>query len=91
MAPEELTGLMDDGIVTEEILRQKATRLRVVEAVGELPADYRSALVARYADGQTVELIAQLQGKSYKAAEATLSRAREAFRKALTAPSEKEK
>jgi RNA polymerase sigma-70 factor, ECF subfamily len=90
VAPEELARLMDEGIVPEEILRQQATRLRVVEALGELPPDYRAALVARYADGQTVEDIARLLGKSYKAAEATLSRAREAFRQVLTTQPEME-
>jgi DNA-directed RNA polymerase specialized sigma24 family protein len=45
--------------------------------------DYRTALVARYADGQSVDNVAQLLGKSYKATESVLSRAREAFRLAL--------
>jgi RNA polymerase sigma-70 factor (ECF subfamily) len=90
VSPEELTRLMDNGTVPEEILGQQATRLRVVETLGELPPDYRTALVARYADGQGVEFIAQLLGKSYKAAEATLSRAREASRQALAAQPENE-
>jgi RNA polymerase sigma-70 factor (ECF subfamily) len=81
--PEDLINLMDNGPLPDEIVRQQATCLRVVEVLGQLPLDYRTALVARYADGQSVDNVAQLLGKSYKATESVLSRAREAFRLAL--------
>lgn len=84
LAPEELLNLIDGGPLPDEILNQRATCLGVVEVLGRLPADYRTALVARYADGHSVEEVARLLGKSYKAAESTLSRAKEAFRAAMS-------
>jgi RNA polymerase sigma-70 factor (ECF subfamily) len=90
MAPEDVARLLDEGPLPDEILCRQATRLRVVEVLGLLPPDYRAALVARYADGQSVEEIAQLLEKSYKATESVLSRAREAFREALGGKSEVE-
>ncbi len=83
LPPEELTRLVDSGPLPDELVHQRAVCLRVAEILGQLPSDYRTALVARYAEGQSVEEIAQLLDKSYKAAESTLSRAREAFRQAL--------
>jgi RNA polymerase sigma-70 factor (ECF subfamily) len=83
LPPEELAGLINSAPLPDEILNQRATCLRVVEALGALPADYRQALVARYADGHSVEEVARLLGRSYKATESTLSRAREAFRTQL--------
>jgi RNA polymerase sigma-70 factor (ECF subfamily) len=80
LPPEELASLIDKGPLPDDIVNQPATRLRVVEALGALPEDYRRALVARYGDGQSVKEVAQLLDRSYKAAESTLSRAREAFR-----------
>jgi RNA polymerase sigma-70 factor (ECF subfamily) len=72
----------------EEVLSQKATCLRVVEVLGQLPPDYRAALSARYADGSSVEEVARLLAKSYKATESLLSRARAAFRAALSGQTE---
>ena len=51
----------------------------VVEALWSLVPDYRAALLARYFDGESVERVAALLGRSYKAAESVLSRARQAF------------
>jgi len=90
LPPEELTNLMDRGPLPDEILNQRTTCLRVVEVLGQLPPDYRTALVARYADGLSVDETAHLLGKSYKAAESTLSRAKEAFRAALASQPEME-
>ncbi|HWH71999.1 MAG TPA: RNA polymerase sigma factor, partial [Candidatus Sulfotelmatobacter sp.] len=80
MAPEDLVRLLDDGPLPDEIVGQRATCLRVVEVLGQLAPDYRTALVARYADGRSVEEIARLLDRSYKATESVLSRAKEAFR-----------
>jgi DNA-directed RNA polymerase specialized sigma24 family protein len=43
--------------------------------------EYRQALLARYREGQSVETIADQLGRSYKAAESLLSRARRSFQK----------
>ncbi|MGO8675803.1 MAG: RNA polymerase sigma factor [Limisphaerales bacterium] len=86
--PEDLTRLLDQGPLPEEVLSQKATCLRIVEVLGQLPPDYRAALSARYADGSSVEEVARLLAKSYKATESLLSRARAAFRAALSGQTE---
>ena len=51
----------------------------VVETLWSLPRDYRIALLSRYMDDETVEAVALRLGRSYKAAESVLSRARKAF------------
>lgn len=84
LSPDALINLVDSGPLPDELLSQRATCLRVVEILGHLPAGYRTALVARYADGHSVQEVAQLLDKSYKAAESTLSRAKEAFRAAMS-------
>ncbi|SPE57245.1 putative RNA polymerase sigma factor NccH [Verrucomicrobia bacterium] len=81
--PEELTQLMDEGPLPDELINQRETCLRVVEALGQMPMDYRQALTARYSDGRSVEEVARLLSKSYKATESLLSRARVALRAAL--------
>ncbi len=90
MPPEDLARLLDEGPLPDEIVDRQATRLRVVEVLSQLPTEYRTALAARYADGQSVEEIAQLLEKSYKATESVLSRAKAAFREALAGKSEME-
>ena len=90
MPPEDLAQVMDDGPVPEELLRQRATCVRVVEVLSLLPSDYRTALVARYADGHSVEEVARILNKTYKATESLMSRAKEAFRRALAAQTEVE-
>lgn len=90
MPPENLLQLMDAGPLPDEIVNRRATCLRVVEILGLLPPDYRTALVARYADGQSVGETAKLLDRSYKATESVLSRAKEAFRAALAGRSEME-
>ncbi len=83
LPPDELAELIDAGPLPEQILAQRATCARVAEVLGQLPSEYRMALAIRYADGQSVQTVARVLGKTYKAAESTLSRAREAFRQAL--------
>jgi len=51
----------------------------VVETLWSLPPDYRIALLARYMEEESVECVAARLGRSYKAAESVLSRARQAF------------
>ncbi len=86
---QEWDLLVDTAPLPEELLAQRATRARVVEALGALPADYRAALVARYADEHSVDQVARLLGKTYKATESLLARARAAFRAALAGAEEK--
>ena len=80
---EQLEHLMDAGPLPEEELARRDVRLMVVEATASLPQDQRHAFVARYADGCSVAEIARQLGRSYKAVEALLGRARAAFREAL--------
>jgi len=82
---EQLACLMDSQPLPEETLARRDTRIRVVEALAELPEDYRTALVSRYADRQSVDQVARALGRTYKATESLLSRARVAFRETLSA------
>jgi RNA polymerase sigma-70 factor (ECF subfamily) len=84
LAAAELDSLIDAGPIPEEVLVRKETRLRVVAALASLPEEYRRGLVARYADGRSVQEVAGLLGKTYKATESLLARARSAFRAALS-------
>lgn len=83
LSPQELAALVDAGPLPEDVVLAQATRARVAATLGALPADYRAALVARYADERGVDEVARLLGKSYKATESLLSRARAAFRAVL--------
>jgi RNA polymerase sigma-70 factor (ECF subfamily) len=80
----DVSRLLDEAPLPDEILEREAVRLRVAEALAALPDDYREALVARYANGAAVETVALAIGRSYKATESLLSRAREALRTALS-------
>jgi RNA polymerase sigma-70 factor, ECF subfamily len=83
-APTAFPGeLMDDGPRPDEMLSRSALRVRLIEALAELPGDYRLALLARYADERSIEDIARQMGRSYKAAESLLSRAKAALREVL--------
>lgn len=69
--------------IPDEILTQRATRVRVITALAALPGDYRFALLERYVHERSVTEISNLLGRSYKATESLLSRARTALRTAL--------
>jgi len=86
--PEDIARIMDTSPLPEELVAQKGTRAQVVSALERLPSDYRLALVARYADEQGVEDVARLLGRSYKATESLLARARQAFQAAFTTMAE---
>lgn len=79
----KLSVLIASTVLSEEMVREQATRIRVIEALGVLQDDYRSALIARYIDDQSVDEIAQQLDRTYKATESLLSRARAAFQAAL--------
>lgn len=53
--------------------------LLVYEALARLPAHYRMVLETKYIEGHTVSEIAENQGRTVKATESLLSRAREKF------------
>ncbi len=75
--------------VPDEIITQRATRVLVITALAELPGDYRFALLERYIHERSVTEISNLLGRSYKATESLLSRARTALRRALESLEEK--
>lgn len=52
---------------------------RVDEALASLSEQYRAALALRYLDDFSVSEVAEALGKSYKATESLLARARQAF------------
>ena len=77
-----------DQLVAEVRLRADApwrtheTRDAVETAMAILPADQRLALLFRYLDGFSVREVASAIGRSEKATESLLTRARENFRRA---------
>jgi len=80
---KNLAKLMDSAPLPEEIVMQRATRIMVVRALANLSEDYRKALLARYIDDRPLTEISKLLGRSYKATESLLSRARAALREAV--------
>ena len=62
--------------------RAAETRDAVEFAIAQLPADQRIALLFRYLDGLTVREVSTVIGRSEKATESLLSRARDGFRRA---------
>ena len=79
-----VSKLLELDHLPEDLVLRQSTRIQVVEVLTMLPDAYRSALIARYADGKSVSEVAKVIGKSYKATESLLSRAREAFRENLS-------
>ncbi len=59
-----------------------ADRHAVLEALGRLAGNQRTALVLQHVEGYGVREVAELIGRSEKATESLLSRARSAFRSA---------
>ena len=79
----QLSALISGAPLPEEVVMRQATRVRVIEALALLNEDCRAALIARYADERSVREVARMLGRTYKATESLLSRARVAFREAL--------
>ena len=80
---DQLSALISSTSLPEEVVMRRTTHVHVVEALGLLPTDYRMALIARYADERSVDEVARLLGRTYKATESLLSRARAAFQETL--------
>jgi RNA polymerase sigma-70 factor, ECF subfamily len=62
--------------------RAADAREAVVAALDQLPGDQRLVLLFRYFDGLSVREVASAIGRSEKAAESLIARARESFRRA---------
>lgn len=65
--------------IPEDLLERRETRDLVGATLSSLPPEYRRSLLEKYVDGRSVTEIAQRAGKSAKATESTLTRARVAF------------
>ena len=88
VSPDRLRELMDSGPLPDEALNRSEARARLIEALAELPDDYRIVLLARHAEGCSVEEIARRMGRTYKAVESLLSRAKAALRTVLSGRTE---
>jgi RNA polymerase sigma-70 factor, ECF subfamily len=60
----------------------EADRDRAIDALGEVAASQRAALVLHYLDGFPVAEVARMLGKSEHATESLLARGRESFKRA---------
>jgi len=74
---------MEREPLPEDRIEQAELRAEVVRALWNLPPEYHRLLVARYAEGMDVDALARRFGRSYKAMESLLSRARAALRNQL--------
>ena len=74
-----------ESLSAENDLQRRETGRLVQAVLDALPSRYGDALEWKYIDGLTVAEIAARLGLSTKAAESTLTRARDAFRDAFTA------
>jgi len=63
----------------EHVLERKETRALVGATLSSLPSEYREALLGKYVEGLSTDELARRANKSSKAAESTLTRARNAF------------
>ncbi len=80
---EEFTELGDISVLPEDVLQQVEQRSVVRAAILVLPDDRREVLIWKYVEGLSVETIAIRMGKTAKAVESLLSRAREQMRALL--------
>lgn len=81
---QEDESSLDERALTPEFelhLDDQARRQRVDTTLSRLPEAYALALLWRYRDEKTVREIAELRGKTEKAVERLLARARENFKK----------
>jgi len=84
--PESLETAKEDFRVEitppemDERLDKEVARKKIREVVNKLPEKYRAMLIWRYWDGCSLKMMATRIGKSEKAAERLLARARAEFR-----------
>ncbi len=82
---ERLAQWLDGRDPTPPVALAAAEQARAVrDALAELPTDYRSLLVAKYCDNDSVETIARAKDSSAGAIRSKLARARRAFRDVFT-------
>ncbi len=74
---------MEPGVIPDfDLALDRADReARVERTLALLPASYSVALTWRYRDGRSIRAIAEVTGKTEKAIERLLARARETFKK----------
>ena len=72
--------LKDLATLPEELVTQRSA---VEAALRALPQDHREVLLGKYLDGFSVRELSSIMGRSEKAVESLLTRAREAFRACL--------
>jgi RNA polymerase sigma-70 factor (ECF subfamily) len=66
-----------------EVVQSRELTTLVRSALNELPAEYQMLLLAKYVDGQPINVIAEQMSSSPVAVGSKLARARKAFRKAF--------
>lgn len=76
---QALARVADSSPPADELLALEETRLRIGGALALLPEDYQAVLRGKYLEDQTVRELALVLGRSEKAVESLLTRAREAF------------
>ena len=80
MDPDDFTRKLEDGTLPEDALMTEEVQDLIGATLTELTAEQCEILTAKYVRGETVETIAARAGKSEKAIESALTRARQAFR-----------
>ena len=73
-------GRIEEEPLPEDVLEREETRAFVGATLSSLSDAHREALTERYVVGRSVPETARRQGRSVKAAESTLHRAKRAFR-----------
>jgi RNA polymerase sigma-70 factor, ECF subfamily len=76
---EQIGLMMDKSLIPENLISRREVKTHVVEVMQLLPPEYRQVLLARYVDGKSVSEVSNLIGRSYKACESLLARARVRF------------
>lgn len=72
-----------DQLTVEDVAERQVVRDRVWQTLLALPQHYQQALTLKYLEGFTVSETALLMGKTEKATESLLTRARDAFKALL--------
>jgi RNA polymerase sigma-70 factor, ECF subfamily len=78
---EETDTAVSDEPTLEESLDREELEKRVSKILGEIPETYSLALIWRYWDQRSTKEIAEITGKTEKAIERTLARARTEFKR----------
>jgi RNA polymerase sigma factor (sigma-70 family) len=81
---DAILAAVDREPLPEWVLERAETSELVGATLSSLPPDYRELLVGKYLDGLSLVEIAARRGRSEKAAESTLHRARIAFGRIFT-------